>query len=266
MNNLVSVQWLRAQLKDQDLVILDASLAQESSAGIPGAKFMELKTAFASHESDLPNTFPSAEQFEEECQKLGINSNSKIVVYDQKGIFSSPRAWWLFKTFGHEQVAVLDGGLPEWLNQGYSTAGLSHESTAKGNFKAELKKDHIKFYEDVLKNTQDRAFTVVDARSKGRFEGTTPEPREGLLSGCIPASVSLPYTEVLHKGLYKSPEQLRQIFEDLNLLDKNLVFSCGSGISACIILLAREQVQRGDLKIYDGSWTEWAIRQELLKK
>lgn len=270
MKKIVSVDWLKEHLYDEDLILLDASFksvdGNEShlqSETIPGARYFDIKGDFSDKSSDLPNTLLAESQFELECQKLGINKTSKIVVFDSKGIYSSPRAWWLFKTMGHDRVAVLDGGLPEWIEKGYLTESKKVEEYKLGNFKASYQEQLVKNYEDVLENLESKSFTVVDARSQGRFNGTEKEPRAHLKSGSIPDSKNIPYTTVLKNGKFKSESELKEIFESYAESGKDLVFSCGSGITACIIMLASEKVCEGNKSVFDGSWTEWAERQNL---
>ena len=272
MKNLVSAEWLKVHAEENDLILLDASMKppgesteEKSSFSLPGARFFDIKGAFSKAEAPFPSTFPEAAQFEEEAQKLGIDKDSKIVVFDYKGIFSSARAWWMFKTMGHEAVAVLDGGLPEWQAKGFPTESLMDRSYPTGNFEAKLQPENVLCYADILKNTEDPDFVVVDARSQGRFEGTAEEPRKHLQSGHIPGSINIPYTSLLDGNCYKPKEELQAIFNEKLPEGKEFVFSCGSGISACIVLLALELVRPGSRKVYDGSWTEWAERQGLTK-
>jgi len=270
---VVNVAWLIEHLSDPKLIVLDASsksnvgglISSSEGLQIEGARFFDLKGNFVHKESEFPNTVPSAEQFQLECRKLGINGDSQIVVYDNLGIYSSPRVWWLFKSMGHEEVAVLDGGLPEWVKAGGKTEDKSGEiEIATGDFEARFNPDLVKSYEDVVANCSLPSFTLVDARSRGRFEGKDPEPRKTLQSGCIPNSVNIPYRELLEDGKFKSRADLRSIFESNCQPDQKLVFSCGSGLTACIVMLACEIALQENRFLFDGSWTEWAERQELL--
>tara|TARA_R110002049_G_scaffold33535_13_gene110432 strand:+ start:2159 stop:2980 length:822 start_codon:yes stop_codon:yes gene_type:complete len=263
---IISSQELAELLADSNLIVLDASPATNVSGlvsdleglQIKGARHFDLKTNFSDTESDYPNTIPSVQQFQEEARKLGINKNSVIVVYDNLGIYTAPRVWWLFNTFGHKNIAVLDGGLPDWVAQGYTTEEVRKKRVSLGNFAAKLNSANIKDYAAVKENIDSGNELVVDARSTGRFNGTTPEPRTGLRSGSIPNSVNIPFENVLEDGKYKSQEELTAIFEGIIAEDKPLVFSCGSGLTACIILLASVLVQEQETSVYDGSWTEWA--------
>ncbi|XOV93212.1 MAG: sulfurtransferase [Bacteroidota bacterium] len=271
MNPTVSTQWLSQNLNDPNLILLDASpestidgrKSEFHSMTIPGARLIDLEKDFSDTSSSLPHVLPSPEQFETESRKLGINTNSKIIVFDNLGIYTSPRFWWMFKTMGHEDVYVLDGGIPEWAARGNELGAKIEGNYPPGNFKARFQKDYLVSYEDVLRNATDPSFTIVDARSEGRFKGTSPEPRPHLKSGSIPNSVNIPFGEVLENGKFKSGAELKQIFESTCGGTQNLVYSCGSGLTACIILTAGEIAGRGSKKVYDGSWTEWAELQNL---
>lgn len=262
-DQLVSVQWLKEHIKDKHIILLDASATFDATLTIDGAQHFDIKNIFSDTESPFPNTFPKAEQFEKECQKLGINTSSHIIVFDNKGIFNSPRVWWLFKTMGHDNISVLDGGLPEWTSSNLSTEYLKAPKPTIGNFTSQLQPTAVKRYDQIVKNTKTSDYQVIDARSSGRFNGTTPEPRAHIQSGSIKNSINLPYTEVLSNGKYKTKEELATIFNNLKLTSKPIIFSCGSGITACVILFAFNLISDQASSIYDGSWTEWAEKQEL---
>ena len=266
--SLVSTSWLHAHLSDPDLIILDASQKDKqtpdaAAVQLVGGRLFDIEHDFSDPESDLPNTFPTQQRFEDACRKLGISTSSKIVVYDKLGIYTAPRVWWMFRTMGHEAVSVLDGGLPAWLEAGYETEPAQENVVPPGNFVASLRPEAIKDVDFVAQNLETKEAIVIDARSAGRFQGTAPEPRKGLRGGHIPHSLNIPYTAVLEGGKFKSEAALAEIFQGLELGDQPLVFSCGSGITACIILLASEQVLSNPKSVYDGSWTEWALREDL---
>ena len=267
---LVSVSWLKNNLDNPNLIILDATIKKVTSDDktavinkiIPGARFFDIKGMFSDKETNVPNMLPSPEVFEQGCQSLGIQHNSQIVIYDQLGIYSSPRVWWMFKAMGFHNVAVLDGGLPAWIDANYPLEDLNSYTDIpyeKGNFKAAFKPNHVVSQEDVYAIMHNPDVLILDARSHGRFIGTEPEPRQDLKSGHIPGSISLPYTEVLVNGKMKSVEELKSIFTALDIGNKKLIFSCGSGITACIILLAAEISGYSNLSVYDGSWSEWGL-------
>ncbi|WP_246202699.1 3-mercaptopyruvate sulfurtransferase [Fulvivirga lutimaris] len=271
MNAVVSAAWLKDNLHDPDLVILDASLKVNVSGKksdydgikIPGARFFDLEGEFSDNASGLPHTLPSEAAFEQASQKLGINNNSKIVVYDNMGIYTAPRVWWMYKVMGHKNVAVLDGGLPGWAQASYPTEPITAHKIAIGNFKAKLDTSQVKSVVDVKGNLDSQEFVVIDARSAGRFNGTEPEPRAGLRGGHIPNSLSVPFQDLIDDGHFKSKEELTEIFESLGVRDQPLVFSCGSGVTACVTLLGSEGILNNPKAVYDGSWTEWAQRLDL---
>lgn len=271
MNSVVSAAWLKDHLNDPDSVILDASLKVNVSGKksdydgiqITGARFFDLEGEFSDNTSGLPHTLPSEADFEKASQKLGINNDSKIVVYDNMGIYTAPRVWWMYKVMGHQQVAVLDGGLPGWAKAGYPTETVQEHKLAVGNFKAKLDATQVKSVDDVKANLDSQDFAVIDARSAGRFNGTEPEPRQGLRGGHIPHSLSVPFQSLIDDGHFKSKEELTAIFESLGIKDQPLVFSCGSGVTACVTLLASQGILNNSKAVYDGSWTEWAQRLDL---
>ncbi|MEH6680940.1 MAG: sulfurtransferase [Sediminicola sp.] len=263
---IVSISWLNQHLSDGDLVVLDGSIQENISDLTPsytdiqikGARYFDIKNSFCAKDTDLPNMLPSPEEFTAECQKLGINSDSRIIVYDHLGIYSAPRVWWMFRAMGHANVAVLDGGLPEWAKMGLPTEALGATiTTTKGNFEANYQPRLVKTSVDILDNLDKKNALVIDARSSGRFYGLIPEPRKDLKGGHVPDSLNLPYTEVLREGKFLPKEELLQLFEHLNLGDRPLIFTCGSGLTACIILLACELVLENHTSVYDGSWSEW---------
>lgn len=273
MQSIVSTEWLQQNLNDPDLVILyvmglkkkqQALQAQADAVQIPESRFFDLKQDFQRTGSELPNTIPTPEQFTAACQELGIKQDSKIVLYDSSGIYASPRAWYLFKVMGHQDVAVLNGGLPAWQAAHLPVESFQKHIFSKGNFQAQFQADQFQDTAAIQANIETQNRAVIDARSEGRFQGTAPEPRAGLSSGHIPGSYNIPFTEVLEDGRYKSTEELNIIFNQLSLQQDKLTFSCGSGITACIVLLAAEQVLKDLPKaVYDGSWTEWASTEGL---
>lgn len=269
MEPLVTAQWLNKNLADPDLIILDSSPESNVSGLIPkypgiqikSARHFNLKKSFSDPDSDLPNMMPHPDAFSEGCQKLGINNNSKIVVYDNLGVYTSARVWWMFKVMGHNNIAVLNGGLSAWIENDFprEPANESLDSIQKGKFKAVYNPELIKNAESILKNIDTKECKVIDARSEGRFYGNTPEPHENLRSGHIPGSLNLPFEKVLEDGYYLPKPDLEKIFKKLNLNDDPLIFTCGSGLTACIILLAMELVSSNKKILYDGSWSEWGL-------
>ena len=272
MKEIVSIQWLNDNLNDPNIVILDASISanakgekfEKPAYTIPDAIPFDLKNVFSDQLSAFPNTVPSPEKFELECQKLGINQHSKIVAFDNNGIFSSPRVWWLFHVMGHSEIAVLDGGLPHWVENKYPVVNDHMIPSEKGNFKANYNPQLVVSFDEMQRNVVENTLCVVDARSAGRFNGTAPEPRKHLKSGKIENSVNLPFENVLTNGKFKSKSELKTIFDQVCNGKKDVVFSCGSGMTACIIMLASCISYGNSQKVYDGSWTEWAERNHLI--
>jgi len=267
---LVSVQWLAKNLDAENLVILDASMkpitpagqnnSQEETSCIQGAKRFDFDNDIRDKNTDLPHMLPSAEFFTEEMQKLGIQKDSAIVVYDYVGVYSSPRAWWMFRAMGHGQVAVLDGGLPAWKKAGLP-CGVEAEKIAehRGNFLAQPQAGLFCDSAYVLKAISDPQFAILDARSEGRFKGLEPEPRTGLRSGHIPNSINLPFANVVIDGFVLPTPKLDSVFSKLVNKKQKLIFSCGSGVTACITALAGELAGYSNITVYDGSWSEWGL-------
>lgn len=264
IENIVSVEWLNNHLQDENLLVFNATISKvvgDVSAllnvQIPSAQFFDIKKKFSNIDAVFPNTIPSIKQFQNNAQALGINNESVIVIYDDHGIYSSARAWWLLKTFGFKNVAILDGGLPEWKVKGFPLENkLTNNSIPKGNFKATYNPNNIFYFESLYAISNDDDFKIIDARSSDRFNCIVAEPRQGLRSGTIPSSSSLPFNQVLNGNLLKSKEELKIVFNALAEENKHLVFSCGSGITASVLALAAT-VAGYKNSVYDGSWTEY---------
>ncbi|RKE95414.1 sulfurtransferase [Ichthyenterobacterium magnum] len=261
---IVSVDWLNTNLLADTIVVLDATITKITASNllknenqIPNARFFDLKNKFSDTSAVFPTTFPSTEQFQEEARVLGINKDAAIVIYDDEGIYSSARAWWLFKAFGYDNVAVLDGGFPEWKQQNFKIEPKQVHLRRIGNFVAKNTQGLMCFFEDIKSITKDLEYQILDARSNDRFNAIVAEPRKGLRSGNIPNSINLPYQNLINNGKMKSKSELNLIFNDLNINDKKLVFSCGSGITACILALGAEIAGHKNIAVYDGSWTEY---------
>jgi thiosulfate/3-mercaptopyruvate sulfurtransferase len=265
-NSLISVQILKENLSAENLIILDASMKPVGKGSvdtsqpvyIPGSLRFDFNNEIKDLTTSLPHMMPTAEFFTEEMQKMGINKDSAIVVYDSVGIYSSPRAWWMFRAMGHDQVAVLDGGLPAWIQAGFETVTqLKQKPTQRGDFLSHPQPQAIVDSNDVMKALQNENFSVLDARSSNRFHGLEEEPREGLRRGHMPNAINIPFTTVLEEGRLKPRSSLRSMFDPYK--NKKMIFSCGSGVTACILALAAEQAGYKDLSVYDGSWSEWGL-------
>jgi thiosulfate/3-mercaptopyruvate sulfurtransferase len=269
-SNLLCVESLKAQLQNPNLVVLFTSMADIATGQpealplelIPRSVFFDFENVFCDHHSGFPHTMADEDHFQREAQKLGINANSHIVVYDSKGLYCSPRVWWMFKAMGHDNIWVLDGGLPAWLAKQYPVSASLEFKPEVGDFTSVLKSQAFVNCTWLLSHLNQS--NVIDARSSGRFNGTAPEPRVGLRSGHIPGSVSLPFTECIEGGKLKTVTELTPLFAQrkVNPLQP-LVFSCGSGVTACILALAASQVGYENVSVYDGSWSEWGAIAEL---
>lgn len=271
-NPLVTTDWLEQNLDRLDLIVLDASMEKvigrepihyAKPIAIPGSRKMSLEGDFCDMGSTQVHALPSQEQFTREAQKLGIDSESEIVIYDNQGIYSAPRAWYLFRLMGVDNVYVLDGGLPKWIEEGRQTLSGSltnsvEDKYAPGNIVGNAKADMFCDSTSLFNRLDETDIAVVDARSQSRFMGQEEEPRAGVRKGRIPGSTNLPFAEVLDNHQYKSPDELSEIFANLvPELANRLVFSCGSGITACIILLASTICGYQQQVLYDGSWADW---------
>lgn len=268
---LVSADWLLGQLPAPDLRVLDASWympgdardahALYVQAHIPGAMFFDID-AIADPESSLPHMMPTAARFERLVGALGVGSATRVVVYDQSGILSAPRAWWMLRVFGHERCAVLDGGLPAWRRAGGALASGAEAPQDAGPFRASFHAGLIRGLGDVLANLGTHRELVLDARSGDRFHARVPEPRAGLLGGHIPGSVSLPFTELLTATqTLKTPGELRESLAQRGVTEQTQVITtCGSGLTAAVINLALQVAGLPPGALYDGSWSEWGGR------
>jgi thiosulfate/3-mercaptopyruvate sulfurtransferase len=270
---IVEANWLHENLENSRLIILDATIKKVSSLPnkilqheqIKNSLFFDLKNTFSIQESKFPNTVLDVSTFEVEAKKLGINLDSCIVVYDQVGIYSSPRVWWLFKLMGFENIAVLNGGFPQWKLNNYPSTTKKINLLSMGNFVTKYHSSLCISKEKVFGSLLNNDSKVLDARSHCRFEGTSPEPRKGLPSGRIPYSSNIPFCEVLDDSRLKSKAELEKIFKPF-VSNSKIIFSCGSGITACILALAYNYIGKYNYTVYDGSWTEWASNVSLPKE
>ncbi|MDD8059800.1 sulfurtransferase [Shewanella metallivivens] len=264
---LVTTDWLALHLEDPDLVILDASmevvlgkdpLVYDELYVIPGALSCQIDKLLFDHHSPQTHAMPTPEQFTDAAQTLGITHNSTVVIYDDQGIYSAPRAWWTFKAMGFEKVFVLDGGLPQWRAEGKDTVRQFASPTQSGDIKGRLLQHKVCDTEFVLTHLGHANVDIIDARAVGRFNGTSPEPRVGMRSGHIPGSLNLPFAQVLNGFKMKSTKELHTIFANLDTSNNaQRVFTCGSGITACILILASYVAGHHQAALYDGSWAVW---------
>jgi thiosulfate/3-mercaptopyruvate sulfurtransferase len=264
--SIVSAHWLLENSNLPNLVILDASMPKpgakpeppENRQKIKNARFFDIEGTFSDKNSPLPHTLPSPQTFTQEAQKLGINQDSTVVVYDSTGIYSAPRAWFMLKGMGHANAYVLDGGLPAWVQAGGEIVPfLTEENFTKGNFVAHYQAAMFCDSQYVLAAIEDKAQLVIDARSEERFLGKVEEPRAGLRRGHIPNAANIPFTKVQSNNKMLETSELQMLFEQVANKDQTLVFSCGSGVTACVVALGANLAGYTKLKIYDGSWSEW---------
>jgi thiosulfate/3-mercaptopyruvate sulfurtransferase len=277
MHDLVSTEWLASALGAPDLMVFDATkylpnepfdgLTKYREAHIPGARFFDIDVV-ADPDTNLPHMAPTAGRFARLMGEMGISNATRVIFYDQKGLQSSARGWWLMKLFGHEKAAVLDGGLPKWLAEGRATESGDAKQAAPATYTPDFRADLVKGIGDVKRIIADGGALILDARAKGRFDGTAPEPRPGLPSGHMPGAKSVPFNELLNADFtMKDAASLRARFAAAGADGtKPIVTSCGTGVTACILALGLKQAGLGDAAIYDGSWTEWAGRPETQKE
>ncbi len=255
-SSLVSVAWLQQHYQEKNVLILDATWhlpaaerdgrSEWQERRIPGAQFFDYDAEIKDHQSALPRMMPSAELFTQAVQRLGVSRKSVIIIYDANGLFSSPRAWWMFRAMGHSAVAVLDGGLQAWQEAGYELETQTPRIARLGNFKAALQEDFFVDAERVLAAIQNEQVRICDARSAERFA-----------SGHMPTAQNLPYTELLEHGRMKDLASLRALFQQRLTDEQRLLCSCGSGVTACVLALAADLIGRTDISVYDASWSEW---------
>jgi len=268
MNPLVTPSWLANRLQDPSTIVLDATLppvgvtppvdthSRYLENHIPGALFFDIEQ-LSDHNTPLPHMLPASEDFSRSMSALGVADNNTIVVYEQQGVFSAPRAWWMLRTFGAQHVYILDGGLRAWRDSGLPTeSGPVHHPPA--SFHATIQHEAVVNLSQ-LKDQLAKHQQILDARSAARFNGTAPEPRPGLSSGHMPGATSVPFTELVEDGRLKPAEKLREYFSAKNVdLQQPITTTCGSGVTAAIIALSLEVVGAQNVSLYDGSWAEYA--------
>ncbi|WP_159348442.1 sulfurtransferase [Roseomonas harenae] len=279
MNDLVPTEWLAAELGKPDLVVLDCSLvlpgepgdkrAGFSEARIPGARYFDIDT-FADPDSDLPHMVPTPARFAKLAGSLGISNDSRVVFYDQShGLRAAARGWWLMRLMGHEAAFVLDGGLPKWKREGRPTESGEPPAPPVATFTPDFRADRLRGIGDIKRIVRQGGgeALILDARSAGRFGGTAPEPRAGLPAGHMPGAANIPFTELLAPdGTMLPPEALRAQFEKAGVDgERPVILSCGSGVTACVLALGLVRAGLPEGAVYDGSWTEWALRPETPK-
>ena len=268
---LVSTDWLAAHLGDPKIKIIDATFKMPGilplpkddylASHLPGAVFFDVD-AVSDHSNPLPHMFPNAEQFGRDVGGLGIANDDTVVLYDSGGWVAAPRVWWMFLSFGHPNVRILNGGLKKWVAEGRKVE--SGQVTPKpATFKATFDAQYTRNVQQMVDNLESRAEQVLDARANERYQGKVPEPRPGLRSGHIPGSLSVPYSQLFDAatGAMKSSDELRAAFVGAGVkLDAPIVTSCGSGVSALVLTLALYRLGVRGSALYDGSWSEWGMQ------
>ncbi|EOC1351366.1 3-mercaptopyruvate sulfurtransferase [Cronobacter dublinensis] len=270
----VASHWLAEHIDDPEIQILDArmapagqehlrDMAQEYRAGhLPGALFFDIE-ALSDHASPLPHMMPRPETFAVAMRELGVNDDKHLIIYDEGNLFSAPRAWWMLRAFGVQNVSILAGGLAEWQRDGFPLQEGAVEAP-EGEFEAKLDEPQIKRLTDVLLASHENTAQIVDARPAARFNAEADEPRPGLRRGHMPGALNVPWTELVVKGQLKTTDELHAIFAHQGVnLHRPIITSCGSGVTAAVVTLALATLGASDVTLYDGSWSEWGGRQDL---
>jgi thiosulfate/3-mercaptopyruvate sulfurtransferase len=267
MDSLVTTEWLASEMGASDLRIVDCTkhlagtgrdaLAEYEAGHIPGAVFMDLAD-LTDTSNPVENMLPSAEKFASRMQSLGLGDGSRIVLYDDSAVKTAARAWFMLKMFGAHDVALLDGGIAKWKAEGRPLA-QGKETLRHRHFTAWQDDSNVRTKADVLANLHAKAEQVVDARGAARWSGADPDPRPGIAAGHIPGSMNVPFTELYnHDGTFKDKAGLKAVFEAAGVdLAKPITTSCGSGVTASVLLFALSLLGKEDTALYDGSWSEW---------
>lgn len=273
---LVSTDWLAEHLQDQNVMVVDGSYylptqprdaqAEYREGHVPGAVFFNIDK-IADDSTDLPHMLPGPAHFGAAVGALGIGDGDTVVVYDSArdglGVYSAPRVWWTFRLFGAKKVFVLDGGLPKWKAEGRALEKGDAKRPSK-KFNAQMNVGAVATLSDVRMALTDDSAQIVDARSAGRFAGKEPEPRPGLRPGHMPRSFNVPYGQLLENGQLVSRARIEAAFKSAGVdIDKPIITTCGSGLTAAILTLALETIGKEPRGLYDGSWAEWGSRPDL---
>jgi thiosulfate/3-mercaptopyruvate sulfurtransferase len=275
---LISADDAKSLIGQKNVIIFDASshlpnadrnAEDEFIAGhLPGAMRFDINT-IALPDAEFPHTMPTAPLFQRHMQLKSVSKDSHVLIYDDSAIFTSARAWFMFRYFGHDKVQIIDGGLKAWKAAGGDVEAGEEITKARGDFIAQdpfqnegLLSVHA-MKKLVSHDLDQRNRTILDARSADRFYGRAPEPRQGLASGHMPGAVNIPFTDLLNRetGLMKPIDDLKSVFKDVDP-SKGIVTSCGSGVTACALILGLNLIGRHDVALYDGSWTEWGSRED----
>ena len=267
MDDLVSTAWLAARLGEPGLKVIDASAhlpdagrnasAEFEAAHIPCARFLDLES-FKDADSAVPSALPNAVQFAARMAEIGIRDGDRVVIYDDSAVKTSARAWFILRHHGLAEVAILDGGLGKWRAEGHPLESGAPNGE-RGQVTPKREAGTVRSKEDILANLASQAEQLLDARGAGRFTGAEPEIRPGMLSGHIPGSRNLPFGDVLNPdGTFKNEAGLRGAFAEAGIdLGRPVVTTCGSGVTAAVLLFAMHLLGKEDVALYDGSWSEW---------
>lgn len=269
----VSADWLASHLNDSSITLIDARMlppgnstrdvhAEYRAGHLPGAVFFDIE-ALSDHSTDLPHMMPTREDFARAMGELGIDNQQHLVIYDEGNLFSAPRAWWMLHTFGATSVSILSGGLAGWTAQNLPLE--QGDVTPKpAAFHATLDESAIRSRDDVLSIIRDKSEQIVDARPAPRFHAQVDEPRPGLHRGHIPDSLNVPWADLVHNGALKSNAELATILHKHGVdFTRPIVASCGSGVTASVVVLALTQLNVPNVTLYDGSWSDWGSRDDV---
>lgn len=269
----VSTEWLATRLDAPDLVVIDATWfmpgaqrdanAEYAERHIPGAVHFDID-AVADHSTELPHMLPEPADFAVHVRRMGVEPGSRVVVYDAQGLFSAPRVWWMFRAMGHENVAVLEGGLARWIAEGRPVES-GWVQKPHGEFKAHPDPDLVRNLDQVRAGLEDGSVQVLDARAADRFAGVAPEPRPGLRAGHMPGARNLPWQGIVTaEGVLAANAELEHAFARAGIdLGRPIVTTCGSGVSAAILAIALARLGCWRTPVYDGSWSEWGGRADV---
>lgn len=271
---LVTPQWLAEHTNDADIVILDARMsppglipkrdiqAEFEQGHIPGAVYFDIDE-IADNSTELPHMLPSPQEFSERVGQLGISEQHVLVIYDDGNLFSAPRVWWTFRTFGAKKVRILAGGINGWRQAGYALESGQAKPTPQV-FKVAFNSAAVKSVDEVVAVLGNSEVQIIDARPASRFKAQEPEPRPGLRLGRIPGSINVPWGSMVENGNLKSPQALASIFAAQGVdLTKPIITSCGSGVTAAVVALGLAAVNAPSISLYDGSWAQWGASDSL---